>query len=188
MSKELIEELSQTIDKFLKDTGSKNWIYSEKLESITANFSDGIPRHHLGTIPFQIFVSDCKEIQGKINQMKEKEDMRYPALSLLREAMKKATDSGLFDELQGYCANPDSINDVCAAVDSFNQYYYYYSWVVDECFRESEKDNGFRHTTIVSDYPPKEFLSDLLDGWVEIRQFPSKEKMEEFADTVGLGR
>lgn len=219
MSKELIEafqeELSQAIDKFLKSTGSRHWIYSEKLESITANFSDDSPPYQLGTLPFQMFVSDCKELQKKINQMKIKEqakenalsvmreamreqtastmrenireNIRENALSLLREAIKLSTESGLLDELQGYCANPDSINDVCDAVASFKQYYFYYSWIVDECFRENESDNGLRHTTVVSNNPPKEFLSDLLNGWVEIRQFPSKEKMEEFAKTVGLG-
>lgn len=114
--------------------------------------------------------------------------MREQALSLLREAIKLSTESGLFDELAGYCANPNSINDVCDAVASFNQYYYYYSWICDESFLESEEDNGLRHTTMVSFSPPKEFLSNLLGGWVEIRQFPSEEKMEEFAKTVGLGR
>ena len=187
MSKGLIEELSQTIDNFLKSTGSRHWIYSEKLESITANFSDNSPRYQLGTIPFQTFVSDCKELQEKINQVKVTENMKENALSLLKEAIKLSTESGLFDELQSHCGNPDSINDVCDAVDSFKQYYFYYSWVVDEHFRENENDNGLRHTTLVSNRPPKEFLSDLLDGWVEIRQFPSKEKMEEFAETVGLG-
>ena len=192
MSKELIEvfqeKLSQTIDKFLKSIGTKNWIYSEKLESITANFSDDSPPYQLGTLPFQMFVSDCKELQKKINQMKIKEQAKENALSTMQEAMKLATESGLFDELSGYCANPDSINDVCDAVNSFRkQYYFYYSWVVDECFRENENDNGLRHTTVISNRPPKEFLSNLLDGWVEIRQFPSKQKMEEFAKTVGLG-
>lgn len=211
MSKELIkvfqEELSQAIDEFLKATGSKNWINSEKLESITANFSDDSPRYQLGRIPFQVFVSSCEELQNKINRMKAreqakenalsllrenmreqaKENMRENAISAMREAMKLATSSGLFDELQGYCANPDSINDVCDAVDSFGQHYFYYSWVVDEQFRENENDNGLRHTTLVTNRPPKEFLADLLDGWVEIRRFPNKEKMEEFAKTVGLG-
>lgn len=68
------------------------------------------------------------------------------------------------------------------------KYYYYYCWTIDACFRENEEDNGLRHTTIVTACPPREFLSGLLSSWVEIRQFPSEEKMEEFAKTVGLGR
>lgn len=68
------------------------------------------------------------------------------------------------------------------------KYYYYYCWTIDACFLENEEDNGLRHTTIVTECPPRKFLSDLLSGWVEIRQFPSEEKMEEFAKTVGLGR
>jgi hypothetical protein len=184
----LHEELSKTIDKFMKDTGCEHWIYSEKLESISANFSDCSPRYHLGTLTFQRFVSDCKEIQAKINQIRTQTEARNQAFSLLKEAIAKASESGLFDELAAYCGNPNSINDVCDAVASVKQYYYYYSWVVDECFRENENDNGLRHTTVVSNDPPKEFLASLLNGWVEIRQFPSEEKLEEFAKTVGLGR
>jgi hypothetical protein len=120
--------------------------------------------------------------------MRTKEQAKAEALSSLKEAITKATESGLFDELAAYCGNPDSINDVCDAVASVKQYYYYHKWIVDECFRENEKDNGIRHTTIVSNDPPKEFLASLLDGWVELRQFPSKEKLQEFAKTVGLGR
>lgn len=67
------------------------------------------------------------------------------------------------------------------------KYYYYYCWIIDTCLRKDEEDNGLRHTTIVTKCPPKEFLSTLLSSWVEIRQFPSEEKMEEFAKTVGLG-
>lgn len=108
--------------------------------------------------------------------------MKEKALSLLKEAIKLSTESGLFDELSGYCANSYSINDVCDAVDCLQQkYYYYHKW-------KSEEDGGLRHTTVISNHPPKEFLSTLLDRWVEIRQFPSKEKLEEFAKTVGLGR
>jgi hypothetical protein len=185
---DLHEELSKTIDKFMKDTGCEQWVDSPKLECVTANFSDCSPRFHLGCIPFQRFVSDCKEIQAKINQIRTKEQAKAEALSSLKEAIAKATESGLFDELAAYCGNPDSINDVCDAVASVNRHYYYYSWVVSECFRENENDNGLRHTTIVSYDPPKEFLASLLNGWVEIRQFPSEEKLEEFAKTVGLGR
>ena len=185
---DLHEELSKTIDKFMKDTGCKQWVDSEKLESVTANFSDSSHRFQLGTLPFQRFVSDCKEIQAKINQIRTKEQAKAEALSSLKEAIAKATESGLFDELAAYCGDPDSINDVCDAVNSVNRHYYYYSWVVDECFRENENDNGIRHTTVVSYDPPKEFLASLLNGWVEIRQFPSEEKLEEFAKTVGLGR
>jgi len=185
---DLQEELSRTIDKFMKDTGCEHWICSEKLESISANFSDCSPRYQLGTKPFQRFVSDCKKIQGKINQIQTKQQTKEEAFSLLKEAIKISTESGLFDELVACCKNPDSINDICDAVNSVKQYYYYYSWVVHECFLESEKDNGLRHTTVVSSWSPKEFLASLLDGWVEIRQFPSEEKLEEFAKTVGLGR
>lgn len=185
---DLQDELSRTIDKFIKDIGCQHWIYSEKLESVTANFSDETSVYHLGTVPFLVFVSKCKELQAKINQIRTKEQVKAEALFSLKEAITKATESGLFDELSAYCGNPDSINDVCDAVNSVKQYYYYYSWKTDECFRENEKDNGLRHTTVVSYDPPKEFLTSLLDGWVEIRQFPSKEKLEEFAKTVGLGR
>lgn len=67
------------------------------------------------------------------------------------------------------------------------KYYYYYSWIIADHFRDNEEDSGLRHTTIVTFCPPKEFLTSLLDTWVEIRQFPSLEKLEEFAQTVGLG-
>ena len=81
----------------------------------------------------------------------------------------------------------DRYHDVCDAVASIKRQYYYYSFVVDEHFRDNEKDNGLRHTTVVSFWSPKEFLASLLDGWVEIRQFSSEEELEKFAKTVGLG-
>lgn len=49
------------------------------------------------------------------NNLKNNEKAK--SLSLLREAIKQATETGLFDELVSYCSNPNSINDVCDAVD-----------------------------------------------------------------------
>lgn len=40
------------------------------------------------------------------------------ALKELWRALQQATDCGLLDQLQGNCNNPDSINDLCDAVDS----------------------------------------------------------------------
>jgi len=37
------------------------------------------------------------------------------ALALLNEAFTLATETGLFDEMQGHCNHPDAINDVCDA-------------------------------------------------------------------------
>ena len=55
------------------------------------------------------------------------------------------------------------------------KYYYYHAW----------KDF---HTTVVSEEPPESFLSNLLTGWTQVRRFDTRVEMEEFADTVGLGR
>lgn len=42
-------------------------------------------------------------------------------LQRLNEILELATREGLLDDLQGYCKNPDSINDVCDAVDALLQ-------------------------------------------------------------------
>ena len=44
------------------------------------------------------------------------------ALRRLSSAIKEATFAGLFDELQGFCQSPDSINDVCDAITEMEEF------------------------------------------------------------------
>jgi hypothetical protein len=43
--------------------------------------------------------------------------MKKQVLTKLNDAIKDASDLGLFDILVAHCRNPDSINDFCDAVN-----------------------------------------------------------------------
>lgn len=61
-------------------------------------------------------------------------------LEKLQGLLEVATREGLLDDLQGYCKNPDSINDVCDAVE--------------ECLRERKEAESYN--------PPEEFSGEDL--------------------------
>jgi hypothetical protein len=57
---------------------------------------------------------DCREPVAPSGRYNSEQ---VAALRKLSEALTLATNTGLFDEIVGYCTSPDSINDLCDAVD-----------------------------------------------------------------------
>lgn len=61
--------LRNAVNQLVRDTGCKEWIADKELISVTANFSGNKLKHHLGRIPFEVFLFNYGEALNRLESL-----------------------------------------------------------------------------------------------------------------------